>query len=439
MAERRTIAVVTRTSVVVVASLLAALVAAVLLVRMAVFMVDVDHKELSIQPASKWRTAHSCLSAYAEGARFAEQPDVNIYEHALYRDRYLSGLQVDIYHYPPPFLLVPGALQHLAGDYLALRPLWFVLQIALILVAALGVARWVGGPEGRWLRYGTAFLFVAPTTLFTLQMGNFQSTALALSLIAMMALTSTRPGVSAFGGIALAYATLSKVFPGVLGIYLLATRRWRAVGWTVAGALVLVGLAAVVYGTRPFDDFINYQMPRLSSGEAFPQSELPRIAALNQSIYGLLVKLRNLGASFLDISTGLRVLSGYGLVLLAAAGFVCWRRRGDVLDATPTRLQTAQLWLALLNLASFRSPFVGGAYGQLGTVWLLILLVVGAASLRERAVWIAGYVAMCTAAIVIPPPTEPPSTAILWFSVAAHVLMVGINIFVIVRAARASR
>jgi hypothetical protein len=38
------------------------------------------------------------------------------------------------------------------------------------------------------------------------------------------------------------------------------------------------------------------------------------------------------------------------------------------------RLRQAQVWLGLLNLASFRSPFVPDAYALVGTLWLLTLL-----------------------------------------------------------------
>ena len=420
-----------------IASILVALVAAVFLVRMAVFMVDADQRGLSILPSDKWRTEHSCLTAYTEAARFAEEPATNIYDPTLYDKRYIEGLKVDTYHYPPPFLVVPGALQYAGGDYLGVRPIWFALQLALLIATALVLARWIGGREGQLVRLAVPLFLIAPTTLFTLQTGNFQSSALALSLLGMIALASARPAVQAAGGLALAYATLSKVFPGVLGIYFLVMRRWRAVAWTVAGALVLCALAMLAYGTQPFDDFINYQLPRLSNGAAFPQSELPRIVAVNQSVYGLLVKLRHVGVSGLDIATGLRITSVYGFVVLAGAGFATWRLRARAIQLS--RLETAQLWLAVLNLASFRSPFVGGVYGQIGTIWLITLLLAGATSLRGRLVWAAAYLAFGIALLVTPSPSVPPSQPIVWFSIVIHVLMIALNVVVIVRAARATR
>ncbi|HEY5946990.1 MAG TPA: glycosyltransferase family 87 protein, partial [Kofleriaceae bacterium] len=254
------------------------LAAVVLLGRMAVFMVDADQRQLSIQPSDPFRTAHSCLTAYAEAARYVRDPGQNIYDAKLYEERWIHGLKVDTYEYPPPFLLVPGAMQRVAGDYLRLRPLWFVMQLLVLVGACIVVARWLGGALRTRILLASPLFLIAPTTLFTMQMGNFQSTAVALAIVGMIALESSRTSAQIAGGFALAYAALSKIFPGVLTLYLLATRRWRAALWTACAGLVLIALTLIVYGTTPFDDFLHYQLPRLSSGEAFPQSEFPRVA-----------------------------------------------------------------------------------------------------------------------------------------------------------------
>jgi hypothetical protein len=72
-----------------------------------------------------------------------------------------------------------------------------------------------------------------------LQIGNFQLTALSLGILAMLAFARERP---VLGGLALGFATLSKIVPGVLGLWLLATRAEdtpRADGFTVCGAGIL--------------------------------------------------------------------------------------------------------------------------------------------------------------------------------------------------------
>jgi hypothetical protein len=44
------------------------------------------------------------------------------------------------------------------------------------------------------------------------------------------------------------------------------------------------------------------------------------------------------------------------------------------MNAERLRLRTAQVWIGLLSLASFRSPFVPDAYALIGTLWLLTLI-----------------------------------------------------------------
>lgn len=422
-----------------VASLVVALGAAIVLGRMAVFMVDHEDAHLSVRPDDPWRVEHSCLTAYTEAARFAENAAPNIYEDKLYLKRHIATLKVDSYHYPPPFLLVPSILQGAAGGtYLDTRPVWFAFQVVLLVLCLLVLSRWIGGRDGELARLASALVLIAPTTLQTLQMGNFQVTAMGLAMLGMIGLCSAKPGWQAAGGAVFAYAALSKVFPGVLGVYLIMTRRWRALGWVAAATLLWIALALFAYGAQPFESFVSYEMPRLSNGAAFPQAELPQLGAGNYSFYGVLVKLRTFGVPGLDIENGLRLTSVYGLLVLGAAGLVAWRwqRRGT--DRALPRLESAQLWLALLGLASFRSPFVGSAYAVFSTVWLVVLLLVGARTRLERVVWCALYVAFSAAVWFLPSPTAVPAKSTVALALGFQLIGFAINGYVIVRAARAT-
>src|SRR5205085_11716895 len=112
-------------------AVLAAIVALVQLTRLTVFMVDPERPGYSALPSSNWEVRHSCLSAYFVAARAADQVS-NVYADSLYtaRDddptqlrkaRMLGPFQIDVYEYPPPFLLLPRALRLLFPGFVPFR------------------------------------------------------------------------------------------------------------------------------------------------------------------------------------------------------------------------------------------------------------------------------------------------------------------------------
>ena len=67
----------------------------------------------------------------------------------------------------------------------------------------------------------------------------------------------------------------------------------------------------------------------------------------------------------------------YAVLLLPLAAVSAWRLRqlgSGTMAPERVRLRQAQVWLGLLSLASFRSPFVPDAYALFGTLWLLTLV-----------------------------------------------------------------
>src|SRR3569832_1144922 len=105
-----------------------AAVAVVLVARESVFMADSSQPAYSLIPGDPWRVEHSCMSAYFEAARFAKAGLVFVYDSKMYQPRHIGALNVDAYHYPPPFLLVPTALRLITSDFFQLRSLWFAIQ-----------------------------------------------------------------------------------------------------------------------------------------------------------------------------------------------------------------------------------------------------------------------------------------------------------------------
>jgi hypothetical protein len=358
-------------------------------IRLAGFMVDATRDGLSALPFDEMYPTHSCFSAYYEAARRVHEV-ANIYDHGLYLGR-MGPLFVDDYLYPPPFLLLPRALLLVSSDFFTLRSLWFIVELALLIAAMARLARYVGGRSGATAALAIGLVLVAPPTQLALQIGNFHPAALALAILAMLAFERERPAV---GGAILAFVTLSKIFPGVLILYLLVRRRWSAVAWTAAMMLVWTGTALAVLGRAPFDAFVREQLPALSSGAAFPMLwRSARAVAQNQSVYGLPLKLAVLGVPGLGRDAASLAATVYALVLL---GVVV----GVARSARVSPLGEAQRWMALLYLASLRSPFAPGAYVQLAPLWLLTLVMARSPTARPPAalLWLAAG-ALC----IVPP------------------------------------
>ena len=294
--------------------------------RLSVFMHDAARADLSVLPDRPFFRTHACLSAYTEASRLAHLGE-NVYEPKAYENRKLGRLEVDLFQYPPAFLVMGGALRLGSEDFMVNRAVWFLVQGLGFLAAAFGLAIWIGGVTGARLAWAIPLAWVATPTLLALQLGNFQVSGFAWSVGAMM-LAATGWVVPA--GALLGFCAAGKIFPGVLGLYLLARRRYAAVLWTGVFALAWLVLAIAWFGMKPQWDFLQFQVPRLHSGAAFPWINDPDTAGINYSIYGLVLRLHALGVPGVTREFGNTLASVFGgLVLVTAAisGVAPARRR----------------------------------------------------------------------------------------------------------------
>ena len=407
---------------------------------------------------------HQCLSGYTEAVRRALEGRENIYDEAnnkmpdggpryivrrdgateSYNESRLKALfaggqiprvevvHVDEYEYPPPFLLLPYTVGAPVGqDYFRIRPLWFGLQALLLWVAFLISVR-SAGPEAstRAFAWLPAVWFMPPT-LVGLQYGNFQTGAIALSVIAMAALASRR---NVAAGTLLGFATLGKVFPGVLVVALVARRRWHAVLMTVLAAVTFTALTLVVFGRKPFDDFLFYQLPAIANGSAFGFNNRPEWIPTNYGVYALVAKLRLLGVAGMTQDTGNVVASVYGILLLVLVVVLLVRapeNSGESIVESPL------VWLALLNLPAVRSPYVGDGYGQVGTLWLLVLTA--SRQRRTRAqLWVLSLALVLWGVTLEGFASARPPAWMIVFSIVTQLGLIAFNVAVLHSAARAS-
>jgi hypothetical protein len=335
------------------------------------FIVDPTRETWEASVVRPMRSAHSCVSSYWF-ANEAIQHTANVYDESLAAEpqadktaqripRKIGPFNIDQFEYPPTFLLVPRLLSWVAPDFWTFRHVWFVLNILVVFGAALAIALRLDAATGTKSVLLTPFVVAGPAIIATFQMGNVQLAVVALSMLAM--LLFERRSYAA-GGLVLAYVTAAKLYPGVFVLYLILRREWRAVAWTAAFGAALVGLSLAVFGWPPFAAFLEH-MPKLMSGEAFPAFRNPLAISVNQSVPGIAMKLRLFGVPGMDFGT-MRVVGWvYSLVVIAG---VVWL----ALRVHPNRREPV-VWLAILVLATMRSPFLP-TYAPFPSMWLATLL-----------------------------------------------------------------
>lgn len=356
--------------------LLLALVALARASGVALFMADAEHPEYSAWWFDGFYIQHNCFSAWWKAAVLAGERVPNVYESELYAGTE-GRFKLDDFLYLPQFLILPGAGVATGADFLQLRAAWFALEAGSLAAIMLAVCAFVGGAYGRRAALAMPAVWLATPTVLTLQIGNFQIAAIALSVLAMLAFERRRHGL---GGALLGFA-LFKIFPGLLGIYLVTTRQWRAVFATAAACGVYSAIAYLAFGIAPFDAFLHHELPKIASGDAWGWLEadtMGAVVAINDSVPGLVLKLGQLGVS--GMTRPVEVSLSMVWTLAAVALAVLAGLRSSVMSP----LEKALAWLALLAVAAFRSPFVPDTYGLFPLLWIWSLLAARATPSRGR-------------------------------------------------------
>ena len=351
---------------------------AIQLVPLTLFIVDANRSVWPAGPWRPWQSRHSCASAYWVACEAAPRVP-NLYDEAVYRPVLppnverrpnLGPFLVDVFEYPPTFLAPVRALAAISGDFWRFRRLWFALNLAGVVIGLVAIARRVDGALGTHAVWLAPWALAAPSVIGTLQAGNVQLLFLVLSAVAMLLFERRRPVA---GGLLLGYAIAGKLYPGVLVLYLLLRRDWRAIRWTAAGGALLALVTVVDLGWTPVAAFVD-QLPKIVSGEAFPGLFRPAPISINESIPGIVFKLGLFGVPGMGFGAARIVGWIYTVVLVAAIVWLA-RRPGD-------RRLDPLLWIAILILATLRSPFLPG-YGAFPSLWLATL-VMAVACARPR-------------------------------------------------------
>jgi len=397
------------------------------------FMAD-DQRQWGATVPDPLSIHHQCLSAYVYAADLQRHGVTNLYAAEHYPifdppgptcrlvETEVEGLApwvADAYQYPPTFLLLPRAALALTGSFASIRAWWFVLQALALLVCAVRLAVWLGGREGLVLGLMIPAVLASLETLFNLQFGQLHAAAMMLACASMIMFHGRR---AALGGALLAAAVLSKLFPAILLVVLLARRDWRALAWTSVFVVVFALLGLVVLGSAPYTAFFSYQVPRMVSGAAFhfthEGAHAVFLASRNFSIVALTEKLRLLGATggVLTAAAMLPWLYTAALVVIAAL-----TARG-----AQTRTGLLLTWLALLNLAALRSPMAPSAYVLAPVLWMLALL---ATRVQGRS---AGFALAALWIVVVGPPPLPERVDLV-VNLVCQLVVIGLNAMLLLK------
>jgi hypothetical protein len=160
---------------------------------------------------------------------------------------------------PPTFVASFEAL-----TYLPLRTAYLIWQALNLACLVTAVFLLIGAGSG--LNVSTAFILGASFMLYPSVASHFwfgQSKFPLLLLFVLMMRSMNRARDSA-AGFALAFATLIHVFPIVLSGYLVLTRRWRTLGWTIAALLIGALVTILFAGWRNCFAFV-LAIPSISS------------------------------------------------------------------------------------------------------------------------------------------------------------------------------
>jgi hypothetical protein len=274
-----------------------------------------------------------------------------------------------LFHYPPIvirlFLWTP-----FFRNSTALR-IWVVVLAALLVLgtlAAVRTRRELG--LGRFPAFtAIALILFSFPAIFTLERSNFDLITLAVMLAALPLFRHGGPRAQFVAGCLLAVGPWVKLYPGIMGLGLVAVRRWRAaVGFIVTG--IAIGLAA------PAETLRSFEALRLAVERIKQASKVDPLPTWSHS---LSIAWQNLAQELSSTPLGQAASAISGdvagmAVVVALAGWVCYRvYRARGAEGV---LYPLLLWLNALGSCV-------GAIANDYSLMFLPLAVIAAVSIRD--------------------------------------------------------
>jgi len=207
------------------------------------------------------------------------------------------------------FLLLPFTFGSFSASLLAYRVLSLAAFVASVFVA--GHALPAADRRTGWLWGGLALLTIDPVVT-ALQLGQLDGwIALALAV----ALWAARRDRWYLVGIAAGLAALLKISPGILIVYCVMRRKWKAAVAAAGFAVLILGLATTVGLSSDLWVFSRKILPSLAIGTLHMQ---------NQSLTAWLARIFLPDTDLLNYSTGLGVFRFVGAALIIILVVATW-------------------------------------------------------------------------------------------------------------------
>lgn len=204
---------------------------------------------------------------------------------AIYSAEQLSGPYApqgqNGFLYPPPFAAAatPFAVVF-PTDYRAAAWGWAALGALILVATILTVARSEGLQErvrtatglGPWILVAAAIGF--PPVIGELVLGNVNLVLLGLLGAAWLGVRAGTARGERLAGVAVGLAAVIKVFPGLILLWFLVTRRWQGAAFVLVGALGVAILALPLTGIQPWLDYptvlANLSAPSITADALAP-------------------------------------------------------------------------------------------------------------------------------------------------------------------------
>jgi hypothetical protein len=320
-----------------------------------------------------------------------------IHGESPYQPHQLAGSyppqQQYLYLYPPALAVAFVPLAWLfPTDYRAAAWVWTGLGAAILVASVLAISRVERLDERfpllagrrRWLLVGAALAF--PPVVGELVLGNVHLLLLGFFTFAWLGIRRGDRAGDAWAGAAIAAATLVKLFPAVLVLWLLASGRFRAAGYAVVAGLVLVLVTLPVTGLDPW-----LQYPTVLANLSAPADPTDTLAPT--------VWL----APFLGFTLARLVVTAVGVVVVVIAA----RRVDDTARSFGVAIGASILIAPALYhhyLAIMVLPLLLGLSGGVGLAWLgvaYLLMWGGKQSALGDLAWLGNRALPTAGAIVL--------------------------------------